>query len=80
MYISPNGALFVPPLTTVLPGWLLAVSPSTEACFPVMKADWNPPSNRASSVLVKIEDGNFSVLYENVFLFKKVRSGQRSKK
>ena len=74
MYISPNGALFVPPLTTVLPGWLLAVSPSTEACFPVMKADWNPPSNRASSVLVMIEDGQFSVLYENVFLFKKVKS------
>lgn len=78
MYISPNGALFVPPLQTVVPGGLSAVSPSTEAYFPVLKADWNPSDSRAaSSVLVMIEEDQFSVLYQDVFLFKRVRDDER---
>lgn len=64
----------MPPLQTVVPGGLSAVSPSTEAFFSVLKADWNPSDSRASSaVLVMIEDDQFSVLYEDVFLFKRVR-------
>lgn len=63
----------MPPLQTVVPGGLSAVSPSTEAFFSVLKADWNPSDSRASSsVLVMIEDDQFSVLYEDVFLFKRV--------
>lgn len=78
VYISPNGALFVPPLQTVVPGGLSAVSPSTEAYFPVLKADWNPSDSRAaSSVLVMIEEDQFSVLYQDVFLFKRVRDDER---
>lgn len=70
--------MFVPPLETVVPGGLSAVSPSTEAFFPVLKADWNPSDNRAaSSVLVMAEEGQFSVLYEDVFLFKRVSEGGR---
>lgn len=50
------------------------MSPSTEAYFPVLKADWNPSDSRAaSSVLVMIEEDQFSVLYQDVFLFKRVR-------
>ncbi|CAM9597354.1 unnamed protein product, partial [Ectocarpus sp. 13 AM-2016] len=79
VYISPNGALFVPPLQTVVPGGLSAVSPSTEAYFPVLKADWNPSDSRAaSSVLVMIEEDQFSVLYQDVFLFKRSSSATPS--
>ncbi|CAB1120024.1 unnamed protein product [Ectocarpus sp. CCAP 1310/34] len=79
VYISPNGALFVPPLQTVVPGGLSAVSPSTEAYFPVLKADWNPSDSRAaSSVLVVIEEDQFSVLYQDVFLFKRSASATPS--
>lgn len=57
----------------VVPRGLSAVSPWTEAFFPVLKADWNPSDRQASSsVLVKIEEDQFSVLYEDVFLFKRV--------
>lgn len=70
IYISPNGALL---LQKVVPTGLSAVSPSTEAFFPVLKADWNPSDVRAASaVLVMIEEEQFSVLYEDVFLFKRV--------
>lgn len=64
----------MPPLQTVVAGELSAVSPSTEAFFPVLKADWNPSDRRASSsVLVIVDEGQFSVLYQDVFLFKRVR-------
>lgn len=57
----------------VVPRGLSAIYPSTEAFFPVLKADWNPSDRQASSsVLVKIEEDQFSVLYEDVFLFKRV--------
>lgn len=71
--ISPNGALFVPPRQSVTPGGRSAVSPSTEAFFPVLLADWNPADTQASSVvLLMIEENQFSVLYQDVFLFRKV--------
>lgn len=73
IYISPNGALL---LQEVVTAGLSAVNPSTEASFPVLEADWNPNDNRAaSSVLVMIEVEQFSVLYEDVFLFKRVSWG-----
>lgn len=39
----------------------------------MLKADWNPSDRRAASaVLLMIDDDQFSVLYEDVFLFKRV--------
>lgn len=51
-----------------------AVSPGTEAFLPVLNADWNPSDKMASSsVLLLIDEERFTVLYQDVYLFKRVR-------
>ena len=41
--------------------------------MPLLDADWNPSDSRASSsVLMQIEDDHFTVLYQDMYLFKRV--------
>lgn len=55
-----------------------AISPGTEAFLPVLNADWNPSDKMASSsVLLMIDEERFTVLYQDVYLFKRVRGYKR---
>ncbi|CAM9875892.1 unnamed protein product, partial [Discosporangium mesarthrocarpum] len=80
--ISPNGALYMPPVqANVRPpqncfGGLCPVSSFTEAYLPVLQADWNPADRdvlpgMASLVMRLVTPQQFSVLYQDVVLYKK---------